>query len=48
VIPLNVETYKDREANLLIKEIIEFEMNFQSGTWRKLKKIKKTLINAKE
>ena len=23
-------------------------MNFENGTWRKLKKIKKTLINAKE
>ncbi|ORX84701.1 hypothetical protein BCR32DRAFT_266144 [Anaeromyces robustus] len=48
IIPLNVEIYDDPEANLSIREIIEFEMNFQSGTWRKLKKIKKTLINAKE
>jgi len=48
IIPLNVETYEDPQANLSIREIIEFEMNFQNGTWRKLKKIKKSIINAKE
>ncbi|ORX48687.1 hypothetical protein BCR36DRAFT_293298 [Piromyces finnis] len=49
IIPLNVKTFEDPSANLSIREIIEFEMNFQNGTWRKLKKIKKTLINnAKE
>jgi hypothetical protein len=41
IIPLNCKVYK--ENDVFVREIIEFEMNFQSGTWRKLKKIKKSI-----
>lgn len=47
IIPLNVEVYQDHEANLSIREIIEFEMDFKTGTWRKLKKTRKTQLGVK-